>query len=191
MKTALTTALILALLVLTQTAALTMPLSPEAVKRAGAMRTLSEEVFATPPEWVNRPGPVPVMGHIGSYKVLFIVIEFSDMANTYSRASFDSMAFNGWPTGTIDDYYTEISYGNLTLSGQALGWYAAANTRAYYGNGQKGWGTYPQNAAKLVEEAVDAAEIAGCDFSQYDNDGDGMAESIIIVHAGEGAETSL
>ena len=191
MKTAWTTILILTLLALIQTSALTMPLSPEAVKRAGGVATLSEEIFAPPPEWVNKPGPIPAMGHIGSYKVLLIVIEFSDAANTYSRASFDSMAFNGWPTGTIDDYYTEISYGNLMLSGQALGWYTAANTRAYYGNGQKGWGAYPQNAARLVEEAVDAAEIAGCDFSQYDNDGDGEAESIIIVHAGEGSETSL
>jgi M6 family metalloprotease-like protein len=191
MKTAYTTILILALFLLTQAPALTMPLSPEAVRKAGGIGALAEEIFAHPPEWVNKPGPIPTMGHSGNYNMLLIVIEFSDVANTYSRASFDSMAFNGWPTGTIDDYYTEISYGNLTLSGQALGWYAAANTRAYYGNGQKGWGAYPQNAARLVEEAVDAAEVAGCDFSQYDNDGDGEAESIIIVHAGEGAETSL
>lgn len=182
---------VLALLLTLQIAAYAMPLSPEAVKKAGAVGTLSEEILAPPPAWVNKPGPIPALGHSGSYKMLLIVIEFSDLANTYSRASFDSMAFNGWPTGTIDDYYTEISYGNLTLSGQALGWYTAGNTRTYYGNGQKGWGTYPQNTAKLVEEAVDAAETAGCDFSQYDNDGDGMAESIIIVHSGEGSETSL
>jgi immune inhibitor A len=191
MKTAWIIVLILGLLVLTQAPALTMPLSPEAVRKAGGAGVLAAEIFAPPPEWVDKPGSIPALGHSGNYNVLLIVIEFSDVANTYSRASFDSMAFNGWPTGTIDDYYTEISYGNLTLSGQALGWYTAANTRAYYGNGQKGWGTYPQNAAKLVEEAVDAAEIAGCDFSQYDNDGDGEAESIVIVHAGQGAETSL
>jgi immune inhibitor A len=191
MKTTGIMALVLLLLVTFQIATYSMPLSPEAVGRARAAGMLSGDIIASPPEWVNKPGPIPALGHTGNYKVLVIVIEFSDLASTYSRASFDSMAFNGWPTGTIDDYYTEISYGNLTLSGQALGWYIASNTRAYYGNGQKGWGAYPQNAAKLVEEAVDAAETGGCDFSQYDNDGDGAAESIIIVHAGEGAETSL
>jgi immune inhibitor A len=168
-----------------------MPISPQALEKARAEGRLALEVLAPPPEWVNAPGPIPTLGHIGSYKVLFIVIEFTDQAHSYSAASFDSMAFNGWPTGTMDDYYTEISYGNLTLSGQVLGWHVAANARAYYGNGQKGWGTYPQNAARLVEEAVDSAEAYGCDFSQYDNDGDGMVESIIIIHSGEGAETSL
>jgi immune inhibitor A len=183
--------LLLVFVLVLQTIANAMPLSPEAVRRAEAAGMLSQEVAAPPPEWVNRPGPIPALGHSGAYKVLLIVIKFSDLASTYSRASFDSMAFNGWPTGTMDDYYTEISYGNLTLSGQAIGWYTAANTRKYYGNSQKGWGSYPRNAARLVEEAVDAAETAGCDFSQYDNDGDGMAESIIVVHSGQGAETSL
>ena len=179
------------LLVVLSASVYAMPISPKALEKASEMGTLSEEIMAPPPEWVNVPGPVPAAGHSGNYNVLLIVIEFSDQANVFSRASFDSMAFNGWPTGTIDDYYTEVSYGSLTLSGQALGWYTAGQARAYYGNGQKGWGAYPQNTARLVEEAVDAAETAGCDFSQYDNDGDGEAESIIIVHSGEGSETSL
>ena len=191
MKKACIAFMVPAVLVLLCAVVWAMPLSPVALEKARGIGSLSEDVLAAPPEWVNAPGPIPAQGHSGNYKVLLIVIEFSDVANTYSRASFDSMAFNGWATGTIDDYYTEISYGNLTLSGQALGWYTAGNTRAYYGNGAKGWGAYPQNAAKLVEEAVDAAETAGCDFSQYDNDGDGEAESIIIVHCGEGSETSL
>jgi M6 family metalloprotease-like protein len=38
---------------------------------------------------------------------------------------------------------------------------------------------------------LEASETAGCDFSQYDNEGDSMAESIFIVHSGEGSETSL
>lgn len=168
-----------------------MPISPRALEKAMAEGRLLDDVLIPPPEGVNAPGPIPAQGHIGNYNVLFIVIEFTDQAHSYSAASFDNMAFNGWPTGTMDDYYTEVSYGNLTLSGQVLGWHIASNTRTYYGNGQYGWGSYPQNAARLVEEAVDSVEAHGCDFSQYDNDGDGMAESIIIVHSGEGAETSV
>lgn len=186
-----TVLLVTATLLLVCVSAWAMPISPRALEKARGEGLLAEEVLTPPPEWVNAPGPIPATGHIGNYNVLFIVIEFTDQANSYSAASFDSMAFNGWPTGTMDDYYTEISYGNLTLSGQVLGWHTAGNTRAYYGNGQNGWGTYPQNAARLVEEAVDSAEAYGCDFSQYDNDGDGMVESIIIIHSGEGAETSL
>jgi M6 family metalloprotease-like protein len=128
---------------------------------------------------------------LGSYKALVIVIKFSDLANTYSRASFDSMAFGSWGVGSIAAYYAQVSYNQLVLSGETRGWYAASQGRNYYGNSLKGWGTYPRNAGKLAEEAVDAAEAAGCNFAQFDNDGDGVAESIFIVHSGEGCETSL
>jgi M6 family metalloprotease-like protein len=168
-----------------------MPTDPLAIEKAGGAYALSSEVLAAPPEYVDAPLPIPAAGHLGNYKALLILIKFTDKANVFSRASFDSMAFLGWPTGTINQYYTEVSYGNLTLSGQVYGWYPASQTRAYYGNGLKGWGAYPQNTGKLVEEAVDAAETAGCNFAQFDNDGDGTAESIFIVHSGEGCETSL
>jgi immune inhibitor A len=168
-----------------------MPLSPRALEKALNAGMLSDAILAPPPEGVNSGFPIPALGHSGSYKILIIVVEYTDVGNVYSHASFDSMAFTSWPTGTMNDYYTEASYGNLTLSGTVLGWHTVSHTRAYYGNNQKGWGTYPQNTARLVEEAVDSAEVHGCDFSQFDNDGDGKAESIIIVHCGEGAETSL
>jgi immune inhibitor A len=191
MKTSWAVLFCVLLLVLTNSFAWAVPIWPRALEKAEREGILSEAVLAAPPPWVNSPGPIPAQGHSGNYQVLLIVIEFSDVSNVFSRASFDSMAFTGWPTGSINDYYTEISYGNLTLSGEVWGWYTAGQTRAYYGDNQKGWGTYPKNAAKLVEEAVDAAEVAGCDFSKFDNDGDGQAESIIIVHCGEGSETSL
>ncbi|MFZ1947201.1 MAG: M6 family metalloprotease domain-containing protein [bacterium] len=168
-----------------------MPIDPVQFEKAGGAYALSEGLLAGPPVYVDEPLPIPEMGHIGSYKALLILIKFSDLPSVFSRASFDSMAFLGWTTGTIAQYYAEVSYNQLQLSGVTLGWYTASQTRNYYGNAQKGWGTYPQNVAKLVEEAVDAAEAAGCDFSQYDNDGDGIAESIFIVHSGEGCETSL
>ena len=43
-------------------------------------------------------------------------------------------------------------------------------------------------AADLVREAVDAAEQAGANYSNYDNDNDGDVDGILAVHAGPGAE---
>ena len=181
-----------AVLILAALQACAMPHWPEAVEKARREAApLSDALFAPPPAHIDAPGPIPPLGHSGAYNVLLICIEFTDSGYTYSTSTFDNMAFGPWATGSIDDYYTEISYGNLTLSGNVYGWYTAANSRDYYGNAQKGWGTYPQNAAKLVEEAVDAAETAGCNFALYDNDGDGEVESIFIVHSHEGNETSL
>jgi len=192
MKTLLVTIVLVAVITLSALPARAMPLSPKAIEKAqrdGVL--LPDRLLAPPPPQVDRPGPIPPLGHSGAYKVLIICIEFSDSGNTYTTTSFDNMAFGPWATGSINDYYTEISYGNLTLSGNVYGWYTAGQSRDYYGNGQKGWGTYPRNAAKLVEEAVDAAQLGGCDFSLYDNDGDGEVESMFIVHSHEGCETSL
>jgi M6 family metalloprotease-like protein len=192
MKTLLITTVLIALVGLATLPATAMPIWPKALEKAEREGVpLSDGLFAPPPPQVDAPGPIPPLGHSGAYKALLICIEFSDSGYTYSTTSFNNMAFGPWTTGSINDYYTEISYGNLTLSGNVYGWYTAGQGRDYYGNGQKGWGSYPQNTAKLVEEAVDAAEMSGCDFSLYDNDGDGQVESMFIVHSGEGCETSL
>ena len=37
---------------------------------------------------------------------------------------------------------------------------------------------------------MDAAEAAGVDFSQYDNDSDGNIDGLFIVHAGRGYENT-
>ena len=192
MKNSVLMLLAVALVILLAGTAYSTPISPKALEDARRdMLPLSDALFAPPPAHVDAPDPIPPMGHSGAYKVLIICIQFTDSTQTYSTASFSNMAFGPWATGSINDYYTEISYSNLTLSGNVYGWYTASQGRDYYGAGAKGWGTYPQNTGKLVEEAVDAAELAGCDFSQYDNDGDGEAESIFICHSHEGCETSL
>jgi immune inhibitor A len=192
MKTMLVALAVAAAIVLAALPAGAMPLSPKALERSQRQGApLSDALLAPPPVYVDAPGPVPPLGHSGAYNVLLICIEFPDSGNTYTATSFDNMAFGPWATGSIDDYYTEVSYGYLTLSGNTYGWYVASQGRDYYGNGQKGWGTYPQNAARLVEEAVDSADAYGCDFSLYDNDGDGEVESIFIIHSHEGCETSL
>jgi M6 family metalloprotease-like protein len=46
---------------------------------------------------------------------------------------------------------------------------------------------YPNNCQKLAEDVVDAINSV-VDFSQYDNDGDGYIEPIMLIHAGRGAE---
>ena len=192
MKTMLVILVIAAAIALAALSACAMPHSPKALEKAQREAApLSNELFAPPPAHIDAPGPIPAMGHSGAYNVLLICIAFTDSGYTYSTSSFDNMAFGPWATGSIDDYFTEISYGNLTLSGNVYGWHTASQGRDYYGDNQKGWGTYPKNAAKLVEEAVDAAETAGCNFSLYDNDGDGEVESMFIVHSHEGNETSL
>jgi len=108
---------------------------------------------------------------------------------------FDSLLFAAPVAGrgSVRDYYDEVSYGQVTLVTVNLpsttGWQRAPATLAYYANGQWGWGAYPQNAGRMVEDVIPLVDPL-IDFSQYDNDGDLLVDSLLVIHAGTGAEFS-
>ena len=126
----------------------------------------------------------------GTVNVPVILITFNDRTQTYSIADFQDLLFGDHPAiatgpGSMKDYYEEISYGRFSLSGGPAGvqgWFTAQHEHDYYG---KKWGY--ERAAELVAEAVRAADET-IDFSQYDNDGDGYVDGVIVVHQGMGAE---
>ena len=63
-------------------------------------------------------------------------------------------------------------------------------TYDYYVDGNYGFGSYPHNAQRLTEDAVNAANPY-VDFSQYDNDGDGVVDALYIIHAGHEYSTRM
>ena len=185
--------------------ALAMPPKPgllEPDPLTGLSKLTGKPIVLPPrPQGLNRPEPFKAELVTGTNNVLIIVIAYPDLPATQTVASFTDMANGPWTTGSLDDYYREVSYGVFGVSGITYGWYTAPNNHTYYANfdgisgtdddyGLGGAGIYPHNAARLVEEAVDAAEAAGVNFSNYDNDGDGFVDTVFIVHAGkDGAAT--
>lgn len=149
-------------------------------------------------EGLNRPEPFKAQLVTGTNNILIIVIDYPDLAATQTATSFTDMVNGPWATGTLNEYYEEVSYDQFGVNGVTMGWYRAVNNRTYYANfdgipgtnDDFGTGAYPNNAPRLVEEAVDAAEAGGVDFSNYDNDGDGWVDTVFIVHAGRGAEAT-
>lgn len=121
----------------------------------------------------------------GERKALMLLIEYPDLPHTNELVELkDQMnAVNNGGTGSFRDYFLETSFGQLDVKTDVLGWYTALHETEYYGK-QNGY----ERAQDLIAEAVDSAEAAGVDFSQYDNDGDGVVDGIIVVHSGLGAE---
>ncbi|MDH4178608.1 MAG: hypothetical protein OEV72_13625, partial [Thermoleophilia bacterium] len=123
--------------------------------------------------------------------LLFIMVDFTDQACTFTPAQMETNMFGGGASGPgdLDDYFDEISYGSLQLAGNVVGdgggttaCVHLANNRDFYNND----GSNPDGDDDLVREAI-ANVDPGVDFSQYDNDGDGTIDALGIIYAGGGA----
>jgi len=124
----------------------------------------------------------------GTRKVLMILAEFDDLAHQISKDDFNNLMnkenYNG--TGSFRDYYIEASYNQLDVTTITTVWVKVPKTLDYYGkNDEEDNDSNPQ---EFIRHAVDAAEAAGVDFSQYDNDGDGYVDAVQVIHAGFGEE---
>lgn len=147
---------------------------------------------------IDRPEPLRRFSAVGaaadSFRTLAILIQFTDQPGSVDAAEFDTLLYETG-TGSVRDYYGEISYGQLDMVTVDLpsttGWQSAPEDKAYYANGENGLSaaSYPHNARKLVEDALEAADPV-VDFSRYDNDGDGRLDALMIIHTGPGAEFS-
>lgn len=88
-------------------------------------------------------------------------------------------AYFGVGTGTITDYYTEVSGGNVTLLGDVVAWKQTARPDTAYTVGESGLVSGPLGgggAGNFVWELLQANP--GIDWGPYDNDGpDGIANS--------------
>jgi M6 family metalloprotease-like protein len=77
----------------------------------------------------------------------------------------------------------------VDATGPGPEWYRLPQTEAYYANNDYGLGAWPQNQQKLVADAVVAADPY-VDYSQFDNDGDGEVDYLVVIYAGTPAEVT-
>ncbi len=125
--------------------------------------------------------------------IIIILVDFSDnewdVGGLGTVEYFEDLMFSEGllESGSMNEFYLENSYGQMAIQGTVVGWYRLPETYDYYVDGQYGFGDYPQNAQKMTEDAVAAAD-PDIDFSEFDNDGDGSVEGLLIVHAGPGRE---
>jgi len=140
---------------------------------------------------INAPSEMRSPSLAGPFRGLCIMVDFSDKTAQTSSYKFDTLIFYD-RNGTVRNYYQEVSYGQLDLITvnlpSSLGWQRAPQTYAYYVDNNYGTDSpYPNNTQKLCEDLVDLVDPL-VDFSQYDNDGNGYVDVVMIAHAGQGAE---
>ena len=118
----------------------------------------------------------------GTNRIFALVIEFPDYPATESVATIDAAMFgNGLasdaPYESVRNYYRRASYNQLEIQGVTLGYFRSANTRASIPR-------IPEGREALIREAVTHFDGLGHDFSQYDNDGDGVIDYFCVFWTG-------
>jgi hypothetical protein len=91
--------------------------------------------------------------------LLIILVQFSDnladVVNHPPQAYTDLLFSTGVvPTGSLVEYYQEISYGAFTPQGTVVAWITAPHTYDYYAYGDYGMGSHPNNSQGLLEDCV-------------------------------------
>lgn len=108
----------------------------------------------------------------------------------HSPAAFQAMLFQqGYPhgAGSMRDYFLDQSGGLLDVTGEVSQWLRMPRSYAEYTGNSFGYQTTGTNDWTLVKDAVNAADPS-INFCRGDQDGDGLVDTIFVVHAGPGAE---
>ena len=137
----------------------------------------------------ERPN-LPRRSVVGEKRVLVLLVDFKDQPAKTEPEHFRELLFSKKSiNGSLREYYNEVSWGQLDLTGDVNEWYRSKKDLSYYVDNMSGKGVYPKNSQKLVEDLLEDVKKTGdFEFSRYDNEGEGVIDLLMIIHAGEGAE---
>jgi M6 family metalloprotease-like protein len=144
----------------------------------------------------SRGGVLPFLSGTGTVKNLVILLRFSNHGPGGQNRSLPSIADvdkimnepgghpSLAPTGSVRDHYLEDSYGQLTINSTVSVWVDVPDSESYYANNNSG---LTSRTWDLITDGLNIVD-ASIDFSQFDNDGDGVIDAITFLHSGYGAE---
>mmetsp|Transcript_20771 Transcript_20771/g.30747 ORF Transcript_20771/g.30747 Transcript_20771/m.30747 type:complete len:592 (+) Transcript_20771:179-1954(+) len=130
----------------------------------------------------------------GTIKTLVLLVRFTDHADRRlpTREDVNAMwnaqqgeAEDKLPTGSVGEYLRRNSYGTLNVDAHVKDWIPTDNSEMYYSFDKSGLTRDLSSALHPVLQVLDAL---GEDFSQYDQDGDGVLDSVVFQHSGFPAE---
>jgi M6 family metalloprotease-like protein len=134
----------------------------------------------------------------GTKSIPVLTAKFNNTsADPFATSDLQTELFDGpWPTGTMTQYYQEISYGQLTVTGTVYPWKQLPSADTFYEGGCNGL-CGASKVGDFLEQTLDLNDAA-IDFSQHDNDGpdgipnsgddDGYVDFVAFVHAETGGE---
>jgi M6 family metalloprotease-like protein len=142
-------------------------------------------LYTPPPAWEGLPTT-------GNVRILALLIEFQDYTHAAENTR-DYVHSNIFGTGdparypyeSLASYYDRSSYSQLDLSsGNTLGWYQTAYDRPIDDGGPDAW----EIPGDLIKEVMNYYDSQGHDFTQYDNNNDGVIDYFAVFWTGPPGE---
>lgn len=119
------------------------------------------------------------------FRVVSLLCDFADKPWRALEERFDYL-LNGYPNfRNVHQYWLDQSGGEFEMVFTIVR-VTLDQPYSYY-SGNTGFGSFPRNAQGMFRDAVLKATAGG--FTDWhDNDGDGYADGILVIHAGTGGE---
>jgi M6 family metalloprotease-like protein len=156
------------------------PLASPLSGSRGNVRAYYSPSFAMP---LPTPAPAPALQPVavsGVLRVLVIGAYFSDVNYTVSISQLKQSFFTG-----LQNYYGEISYGKISIQGDAYGWYKLPYPQSHYGkdclNIDDADCTGQDGSWQIAQDVVSQAE-KDVNFANYNY--------FVFIHSGDGQESS-
>jgi M6 family metalloprotease-like protein len=124
----------------------------------------------------------------GTVHAPLVLVQFPGKPFTKSKQDFEMLmnqpnyTANETITGSVYDYFYDNSYGQLEFKVDVFGPYTLEKPIRGYDEFSGG------NPAVMAREAALAAAADGCNFSNYDSDGDDFVDALHLIFAGYGQE---
>jgi len=135
---------------------------------------LPSVAWATPSSRVRAVSDYKILSgeHLvsGAQTALIVLIEFPDVHHTQSADAVERVALE-----QLNSYYTEVSYGKVSIGGKVFGWYTAPHPMGYYGHDSKN----PGDDDNLEQLARDAVTLLPSSFNAS------SLNFLVIIHAGK------
>jgi len=127
---------------------------------------------------------VPLAPTVGKPKIPVLLVNFKDIRFAHSKAEITEALLSG--AKSVGQYFSDQSNGKYVPQFDVYGMYTLSGNRSSYGGSDSG-GT-DEKPASMTREACQLA--TDVDFSQYDTNGDGYCDVVIIIYAGVGQAQS-
>jgi len=117
-----------------------------------------------------------------------LLVDFSDNKGMRRAKDFENLLFDKANPNSMTNFYRQLSYGALELTGEVVGYVRAPQPYSYYTATESGTGNnYPKNTPGLLNDAL-TIFCRNDNLARFDTDNDGFVDAIFLIHAGRGAE---